>query len=374
MLLPRIMFIALLFVKVQAFSRINFIHIPKTGGSTVECVLGDQFSIYDYYPLRYESSQEDMYNNLAVNYKDYEFLSGHLSVGFLKESDLFLDESFSFTVLREPVDRFLSLCRYLEKNHKIPFYKTLRDGPFNSMCRFLASSPKLQGQELLESAKKNLEKLNYVMFLDTLENDLKVLLKLIGVCAKDIKIPKLNATAKKIHTHTILDYVREKNSLDILLYEYAVNHFKNDLNPYFQEYKNMELLKNPTSYLEYTFDMPMVGNGWGTRWRINTEDSSLWVFKRPIIDNKASLSLNLIPGKDYKLMFNAKKTFENCEISIEVSGEVLTPIKDPSEFFGYSQYSVHVPKELISEEGTKIFFCCSQANSVELNRIILKAE
>ena len=86
--------------------RIIFLHIPKTAGQTVHSELARVFGPEHTSPVRVHT-QASTEGQFPQGYKLY---SGHLDWETLDTSD---DDSFIFTVLRDPKDRIASFYFYL---------------------------------------------------------------------------------------------------------------------------------------------------------------------------------------------------------------------------------------------------------------------
>tara|TARA_B100001093_G_scaffold490145_1_gene528931 strand:+ start:3081 stop:3920 length:840 start_codon:yes stop_codon:yes gene_type:complete len=108
------------------FSKIGFVHIPKTGGTSVSNTFEEIFNvkkthISNVYIDKDKSSEHGLLNgsremNLAMN---SIFISGHINLSKMK----MLDRNFIFSYLRDPRDVFFSYFNY--SNKKILNNKTL---------------------------------------------------------------------------------------------------------------------------------------------------------------------------------------------------------------------------------------------------------
>lgn len=92
-----------------------FVHIPKTGGTSIEIEIGKKFlknGSYDF--LHYNHTIRGKFENLKPNTP-----KGHRH-SFICEYDKYLnlDEYNSFTILREPYSQVLSLYRQLRENEE----------------------------------------------------------------------------------------------------------------------------------------------------------------------------------------------------------------------------------------------------------------
>jgi Sulfotransferase family len=91
-----------------------FVHIPKTGGSSFLTVLGNVFGDGRIRRLRGidETAQAQIDRIVADDMQDIDCLVGHFPIhAFTKCLDAFRP----FTILRDPVDRVMSLFRFLKR-------------------------------------------------------------------------------------------------------------------------------------------------------------------------------------------------------------------------------------------------------------------
>jgi len=220
-------------------ARIKFIHIPKTGGSTIHEVLSRYFYEKEIYPYRRTNAA------ISVNAKgkaesmpsiNHELVSGHFPYWFMEEKDNDRKNSFTFTVLRDPVERVFSHYRFRKRaNPHVDV--TVEQVAKNWTCRMLCSDPKLTGSALLENAIENLKKLDFVIFMDNFVDDTKTMLQMIGIDTTYVKIPKLNATKKERYDQKTIEKVKEDHALDVALYRYVNEHLSWPFRKYRQKYK-----------------------------------------------------------------------------------------------------------------------------------------
>jgi len=94
-----------------------FLHIPKTGGSSFLTALGNIFGERRVRRLRYaeEMAQAQIDRIVSDEIQDIDCLVGHFPIHvFAKHLDTFRP----FTILRDPVDRVMSLFRFLKRAPK----------------------------------------------------------------------------------------------------------------------------------------------------------------------------------------------------------------------------------------------------------------
>lgn len=205
-------------------ARVKFIHIPKTGGTTIKVLL------YEYFHRRYSHEHLDGVPHataeiIAKELPDFdcELVDGHFPYWFMEEKEKEKENSFVFTVLRDPVERVLSHYRFYRQVYPDKNLSVYDIEP-NWMCKMLCSDPHLEDSELLENAIENLEKLDFVIFMDNFEEDTINLLKMIGIDTENIEIPHINLTKKEEYDQETIEKIKNLHSLDIALYQYAKNN------------------------------------------------------------------------------------------------------------------------------------------------------
>lgn len=97
------------------------------------------------------------------------------------------------------------------------------------MCHTLCSNPYLEGEELLEDCIRVVESLDHVILMDDFENGVRTLFEKLG--RPLIKpIPHKNPTTEKeasqqTITDELIEKIKEREALDIRLYEYCKKRF-----------------------------------------------------------------------------------------------------------------------------------------------------
>lgn len=101
--------------------KIIFVHIPKTGGSSLEYAICSELLNDKNSKSVYNTSYKNFTVNGFFRNKRHEDLHGHLH-SFISEYNKYLniDEFLKFTVLRNPFDQIISLYNQLRDNMKIP--------------------------------------------------------------------------------------------------------------------------------------------------------------------------------------------------------------------------------------------------------------
>ncbi|TRZ38610.1 hypothetical protein CEQ21_24845 [Niallia circulans] len=203
-----------------------FLHIPKTGGSTLNSIFTRQFSAQELY-------DHEFFQNKIVPIADLtsedrmqiNAIAGHLLYGAHEQ---FTKPYHYFTMLRHPVDRVLSLYSYL-RNY--PGYERLQN---MTLEEYVRTEPEAKnGQTLLlcgyplqynvSLAKKRLESFDVVGITERFDESLYLLKSAFGWT--DIHYEKVNITKTRLKRTDVpletIKLIEEHNKLDIELYHFA---------------------------------------------------------------------------------------------------------------------------------------------------------
>jgi hypothetical protein len=198
-----------------------FVHIQKTAGTTIvnlarsaygnEHVIshGDFFDGLDHFPLAdYEYFQKEQ---MRKKFGNIRFLSGHFGYDFAKQ---FIRDRYSFTFLRNPVERVLSFYFYCKSCDptKFEIYELSQRLSLNEFLKLGFSAPQIRGfiwncqvvqlahgfgsskgsdmteKELLNLAIRHLNDFSYVGFTETFEKDRDNILRDLGIAVPEEKI------------------------------------------------------------------------------------------------------------------------------------------------------------------------------------------
>ena len=159
---------------ILAFGRICFLHIPKTGGLTVRALLESRYVENEIYAhkdagqLARNTYDADVMSSVLKNFPPIRepLAVGHFPFWFFQNKDPHFQTSFLFTVLREPVDRVISSYFYRLANEEL---KPLLEVPANRICKMLCSDASLFGEDLLQDCIRNLQRMDFIIFMDDFE-------------------------------------------------------------------------------------------------------------------------------------------------------------------------------------------------------------
>lgn len=344
-------------------SRIYFIHIPKTGGTTLRFLLEKQVNSKDIYPFRNPKS-----GKAPV---EQDLVSGHFPYSYCKTIDAEFEKAFKITILRDPIERYLSFLRAKKRmDPNLPTLeavmrmRTIRNGKYqdglidNALCRNLAENPDLEGEELLASAKKNLHEFDEIIFFDRYPEEITALFQRLGIDLQNEDIPKLNATTKELISEPLLKEVERLNQLDIQLYKYAKNYYVKSKNTYKLRSEEYEEILKPKTEIDYTFDQPLNGRNWTYRDRSNNPTIQPPIY-RWVTDQPASIYFSLQEQADYDLFFTARPITPDILPEVRING-VTIPISQVNHAI-FSLYYGIIPKQLIQKQPTDVTFFSMKA-------------
>ncbi|MEL6996310.1 MAG: sulfotransferase family 2 domain-containing protein [Pseudomonadota bacterium] len=226
-----------------------FLHIQKTAGTSVQEIARA------HYEEGSVCSHGEFLSLGQTGCSEHSFISGHFGIAFAKP---FLRERYSFTFLRDPVERVVSLYSYLSKrdddqSQLADFAKKLDLKSFVMRAKEPEFAPKLwnhqvwqlyhgwvsfdmgQNREgkyitqfidqdetsLLEGARANLEQLDYVGFADSFDHDIREIFQDLG--ADNIDVPLANTSASHLldMDSETRETIEEVTKLDRMLIEGA---------------------------------------------------------------------------------------------------------------------------------------------------------
>jgi len=223
-----------------------FVHIPKTAGTTLHTIMERQYhsdKIVTIHTHIENAAQISRLQQLPTNKKqEIQLIKGHTFFGwheFLPQPCLY------FTILRDPIERFISNYFFLLKKKGHPLGQKLVEqnvtlaefvnwtGEDNYQTRYLAKNIGEKNLDIknedctrqtLELAKKNLAE-NFAV-VGTVEEFDKTLLILKNTFKwKNIyyrvKNKNIQRPASSLISQQTLDLIEEKNKFDLELYQYA---------------------------------------------------------------------------------------------------------------------------------------------------------
>ena len=165
-----------------------FIHIPKTGGSSVGCTMGIKNSVAN-----------------ILNHKDDHLTVVEAMKYFPKE----WNEYFKWTIVRNPWDRFVSMYHFRKKKNYSEFIQN-KELKFDKWLKIILIDRAYENQISQSSLIKIENKIavDFVARYENLRRDFKYISKTIGFSGKLIHVNKTN------HYHYSCYY--DKYSVDLV--------------------------------------------------------------------------------------------------------------------------------------------------------------
>ena len=220
-----------------------FVHIQKTAGTSI-------VDLARHYYGENMTSHGDHVGRSVTEFMNTGFVSGHFGYEFAKP---LMKDRYSFTFLRDPVDRILSfyyycrsrspdefpMCRFAQEHNLEDFLRAGFSDPvvktriWNNQTWQLAfgyANPEkkhpnaFDPEELLSLARKHLDAFSHVGFTQTFEQDRNTILRALRIPVPDAKIESNANKARKSVSDISPEAVRllaDLTELDRALYAYA---------------------------------------------------------------------------------------------------------------------------------------------------------
>jgi hypothetical protein len=214
-----------------------FLHIPKTGGTTITRMLRKEFSrqeCFDHVKLkarrrRHLEQPDGVHHGIKC-------VLGHYRYGIHTHFD---QPARYFTMLRDPVERILSMYSYKrEKNHDnvtedttLAEFLEHHEPASNGQTHYLCDAPEVRGDPEypdVESAKRNLMRCTAFGLTEFFDDSLR-LYQAKGIPI-GIKYSVRNVTGARLRrddvSETDMNELLARNALDIELYDFARQEFE----------------------------------------------------------------------------------------------------------------------------------------------------
>jgi len=222
-----------------------FNHIPKTGGVSLLAVCSQNLEPAEISP---HWTEHEIRLMPAARFEHYRLIAGHFSV--LTQAG-FCRSRFAMTLLRDPIKRIFSAYTYWRPaSERNPVTSKAKELSLADFVRHFMDSPAIihnpythhfagigrdcpgypaDATALLAAAKHNLAAFDFVGICEEFELSARLLCRELG-WRSPAAMPHENRTSSENRLGEIdrqtMEILRERNQLDLELYEYAVQLFK----------------------------------------------------------------------------------------------------------------------------------------------------
>jgi len=198
---------------------IIFVHVRKTGGITLRLLLKGKLSGEEYFKLKPPINKLSDLNNKKL--EKLKFISGHVSYGLHKKIP---KDSEYITILRDPVDRIISLYKHLKRAGSNITIKELTVKEKNNQILMFGKN--------LEDAKNILSSFMTVGTTEKFDRTVVVLRNKIGA-KKMYYAKKANVGENKvIISDEDKEYIRDLNKEEYELHKYANELLEKEIKKY----------------------------------------------------------------------------------------------------------------------------------------------
>ena len=209
--------------------KVIFIHIPKTGGTTINSAMNNTF---------WQTEVGFNYRHILPNKKSN---SGDI---FDPKENAKYQEYTIFTMLRHPVDRITSEYHFIRERRE--FTTLLKSHPKNFESYIKSAQTNngvisfLKGRRMFTSHKASnndlddiIESINsipiHVGIFELFSESLSYFSSVSGIkWKKNIEVKRMTLKRPQLNEipNGIIELIRERNQLDLKLYDYCLKHFK----------------------------------------------------------------------------------------------------------------------------------------------------
>lgn len=238
-----------------------YIHIPKTGGTSLISILEEKFTQDEILPLHSPIQEDYFWSFSQRELQGFRFVRGHYRVGPYDRHIYkhVVQNPLCITLLRDPVERIISEYRHISRTSHHPLHEDLvsQDRPLRAFLTqpsfrgwiedrqarqifgffpgwpWDPSKPRsISDEALLVFAKQRLEQFAFVGLMERFEESVQLLCYIFG-WEPPARIPRLNVAtdsfARESLDPDILNLTEEKTRLDRALYRHAQMLFEKRL-------------------------------------------------------------------------------------------------------------------------------------------------
>ena len=218
-----------------------FIHVPKTAGTTMLRIIEDRYPPGSVESL-YLAPPDEAKARIAKIGPQTRIVAGHVDYSYSRN---FPGPFRAFAMLREPVDRAISLFYFVKREASHPSHQAVLEGAITieemsreqggMQARFIAGySPTepVDDDTLLAQAKQHLvEKLAVFGLTERFDETLLLLTKALGWTLRGYarKNVAKERPSKDATDPVLLAAIRDASAVDVALYEFARDFFEKQI-------------------------------------------------------------------------------------------------------------------------------------------------
>ena len=251
---------------------IIFLHIPKTGGRSLQHILLRKYS-GDEVVVDAHNKLDEIADWPEERKRNIRYLQGHFFYGAHR---ILSQECRYVTILREPVDRVISHYYFIRRNSSHPLNRVVLeqgigledyvtsgvcDEVSNDQARLIAGVKRdasIDTNDMLRMAKENIDKdFMVVGIVEKFDETLMLLKRELGLrnVFYGIRNQTIGRPLKEQIPERTLSIICERNSADIALYDYARDRLANVIEregaSFSNSLKRFRLINRPYSDVFY---------------------------------------------------------------------------------------------------------------------------
>ncbi|SDC82928.1 MULTISPECIES: sulfotransferase family 2 domain-containing protein [unclassified Candidatus Frackibacter] len=226
-----------------------FMHIPKTGGITLRRIIDKQYDESKVFTGKHKGA----IGELEEDRNQFRCVQGHVRFGIHE----YCPEPYTYiTMIREPVDRMISEYYHIRRSPTNRFHERMQSINLKeyAISNEFASNSNRQVSILtgvkkdpfdlekadLKEAKRNLDEyFSVVGITERFDESLLLMKRELGW--DNILYTKKNVGQNRLPkeevSNEVLDIIKERNKLDIELYNYAKNNLQEQINSLGPDFK-----------------------------------------------------------------------------------------------------------------------------------------
>jgi len=229
-----------------------FVHIPKSGGTTLNAVMDNNYTLEEFYQAynainRFQHPEDYIrtFVEMPMERKEkIKVIRSHFYYGL--HQDLEIVNYRYMTLLREPVERVISEFHFIKENESHLLHQQVLPLSFEEFINsdISQSCRNVQTRMLLGQTEPVCEEKDFQTVINIIEKDFimvgllerfdetLVLLKAKRIL-RDIHYVKQNATPQRLKQHdlppALLEKIKQDNEYDLKLYAYAQERFAKEI-------------------------------------------------------------------------------------------------------------------------------------------------